>query len=195
MNDDMPWVNLTQEEVEELRNKKHELTEYGKQRLRELMNKEPIAAKVSEEDYQKVLELMNNQEPYPDAMFEEAERREAERKALDAVEKLYKENGDALKQLAEIEKEEWERKERSDTVLARYNRFYNDECSGLPHGTPITPEHMQAMALECMVDALICENLNVEYNVIAIDDIKDLIARLYEQGNEYLERVRQNNER
>ncbi len=33
----MPWVNLTQEEVEELRNKKHELTEYGKQRLKELM--------------------------------------------------------------------------------------------------------------------------------------------------------------
>jgi hypothetical protein len=88
MNDDMPWVNLTQEEVEELRNKKHELTEYGKQRLRE---------------------LMRNQEPYPDAMFEEAERREAERKALDAVEKLYKENGDALKQLAEIEREEREK--------------------------------------------------------------------------------------
>jgi hypothetical protein len=37
MNDEMPWVNLTQEEVEELRNKKHELTEYGKQRLKELM--------------------------------------------------------------------------------------------------------------------------------------------------------------
>jgi hypothetical protein len=55
MNDDMPWVNLTQEEVEELRNKKHELTEYGKDKIRE---------------------LMRNQEPYPDAMFEEAERRE-----------------------------------------------------------------------------------------------------------------------
>ena len=40
MNDDMPWVNLTQKEVEELRNKKHELTEYGKQKLRELMNKD-----------------------------------------------------------------------------------------------------------------------------------------------------------
>lgn len=166
---------LNPEEVEELRNKKHELTEYGKQKLRELMSKEPITAKVSEEDYQKVLDLMNNQEPYPDAMFEEAERREA-----------------ANRELAK-EKEEWERKERSDTVLARYNRFYNDECSGLPHGTPITPEHMQAMALECMVDALICENLNVEYNAIAIDDIKDLIARLYQQGNEFLERVRENN--
>jgi len=168
--DDMPWVNLTQEEIEELRNKKHELTEYGKQRLKE---------------------LMKNQEPYPDAMFEEAERREAERKALDALDKLYDENSDAMKQLAEIEKEEWERKERSETVLRRYNHFYNEECSGMPHGTPITPEHMQAMALECMMDALICENLNVEYNAIAIDDIKDLIARLYQQSDEYLKRVQE----
>jgi hypothetical protein len=170
MNEDMPWVNLTQEEVDELRTKKHELTEYGKQRLKE---------------------LMRNQEPYPDAMFEEAERREKERKALDALDKLYDENGDALQQLAAIEKEEWERKERSETVLRRYNAFYNDECSGMPHGTPITPEHMQAMALECMVDALICENMNVEYNAIAIDDIKDLIARLYQQSNEYLKRVQE----
>jgi hypothetical protein len=145
--DDAPWLNLTQEEVEELRNKKHELTEYGKQKLRELMNKdlifytngketsrmpaptletlttgtkapeikleikmtEPIEAKVSEEDFNKIVDAFNNPQPYPDEMFEEAERREAERKALDAVEKLYKENGDALKQLAEIEKEEREK--------------------------------------------------------------------------------------
>ena len=37
---------------------------------------------------------------YPDEMFEEAERREAERKVLDALDKLYEENGDALKRLA-----------------------------------------------------------------------------------------------
>ena len=126
-------------------------------------------------------------------MLEEAAKREA--MALDALDKLYDENGDALQRLAAIEKEEWERKERSETVLRRYNHFYNEECSGMPHGTPITPEHMQAMALECMVDALICENMNVEYNAIAIDDIKDLIAGLYKQGDEFLERVRKNNER
>jgi len=39
-------------------------------------------------------------------MLEEAARREA---ALKAVDKLYEENGDAMKQLAEIEKEERER--------------------------------------------------------------------------------------
>ena len=35
MNEDMPWVELTQEEVDELREKKYELTEYGKQKLKE----------------------------------------------------------------------------------------------------------------------------------------------------------------
>ena len=62
MNEDMPWViGLTDEEVQELRNKKHELTEYGKQKIKQ---------------------LMMNQEPYPDAMFEEAERRELINEAL-----------------------------------------------------------------------------------------------------------------
>lgn len=37
---------------------------------------EPIKVKVSDEDFQKVLDLMQNQEPYPDEMFGEAERRE-----------------------------------------------------------------------------------------------------------------------
>ena len=64
MNEDMPWVNLTQEEVDQLRKQKHELTEYGKQKIKQ---------------------LMMNQEPYPDAMFEEAARREAENKALAAL--------------------------------------------------------------------------------------------------------------
>ncbi len=129
-------------------------------------------------------------------MLEEAAKREAA--AMEALDRHYEENGQAFGQLAYIERweqeEAEERKERSETVLRRYNAFYNEECSGLPHGTPITPEHMQAMALECMVDALICENMNVEYNVIAIDDIKDLIKGLYQQSDEFLERVRKNNE-
>jgi hypothetical protein len=41
MNDEMPWVNLTQEEVNDLRNKKFELTQYGKEKLRKLMNENP----------------------------------------------------------------------------------------------------------------------------------------------------------
>jgi len=83
MNDDMPWVNLTQEEIEELRSKKQELTQYGKEKIRQ---------------------LMMNQEPYPDEMFEEAARREAENKALEALDKLYKENDEGMKKLSEDER-------------------------------------------------------------------------------------------
>jgi hypothetical protein len=52
---------LNPEEVEELRNKKHELTEYGKDKIRE---------------------MMRNQEPYPDEFFGEAERREKSNRVL-----------------------------------------------------------------------------------------------------------------
>ena len=107
--------HLSDKEVEDLRKSKKELTEYGKQKLRELMDKdlifktngketsrmtgqftledltvgtktpetkleikmtEPIKAKVSDEDFQKIVEAFDNPQPYPDAMFEEAERRE-----------------------------------------------------------------------------------------------------------------------
>ena len=127
MNEDMPWVNLTQEEVDELRNKKHELTEYGKQRLREMMTHEE--------------------------MLEEADRRE-----------------------------------RANRVLERYNRFYNTEVSGLTWGTPITPEFQQAMTLECMLDALRCENLNHEFSEVSTADINALIEGLYQQGKESLKK-------
>jgi hypothetical protein len=168
LNEDMPWVNLTQEEVDELRTKKHELTEYGKQRL---------------------TQLMKNQEPYPDAMFEEAERRESERKALDALDELYEKHGDAMLRLAEIEKDQWEEEQRGQRILDRYNMFYNAECSGLAHGTPITPEFQQAMALECMLDALRYENLNHEFDMVSTNDINALIEALYRQGKGYLTKV------
>ena len=147
----MPWVNLTQEEVETLRQSKKELTEYGKEKLKQLMNKHTP-----------------NYIPDDDALEEMLHLK-----------------------LTEEKKEELERLRRKETVLRRYNKFYNDEVSGMPHGTPITPEHMQALALECMMDALRCENMNVEYDVIAVEDIQDLIAGLYQQSNEFLERVQQ----
>jgi hypothetical protein len=120
---------LNPEEIQELRKQKYEITEYAKEKLRELMNHEE--------------------------MLEEAARRE-----------------------------------RSNRILERYNNFYNLECSGLSHGTPITPEFQQAMALECMLDALRCENLNHEFDMVPTADINDLIEALYQQGKDYLERVR-----
>ena len=68
------------------------------------------------------------------------------------------------------------------------------ECASLPHGTPITPEHQQMIAFQSMIDALRCENLNREYNEIAISDIEDLIEQLDNQATKFLQRVRQNND-
>ena len=86
--------------------------------------------------------------------------------------------------------EEAERREKSNRVLQRYNDFYNLECSGLPHGTPITPEQQQMITLQSVIDALRCENLNREYNEIAIADIEDLIEALYQQSITFLERTK-----
>ena len=62
MSENMPWViGLTDEEVQELRTKKQELTEYGKKKIRELMNHEE--------------------------MLEEAERRELANKSFDELTK------------------------------------------------------------------------------------------------------------
>ena len=132
--------------------------------------------------------------PYPDEMFEEAERREranreSERAALDALDELHEKHGDALVRLAEIEKEQWEEDQRGNRILERYNQFYNTECSSLSHGTPITPEFQQAMALECMLDALRYENLNHEFDMVSINDINALIDALYRQGKGYLKKV------
>jgi len=134
MNNEMPWVNLTQEEVNDLRSKKFELSQYGKQKLKQMMNENPTI----------------------DEMIEEAARRE-----------------------------------RSNRILERYNQFYNAECASLTHGTPITPEFQQAMTLDCMLDAIRCENLNDEFDVVSIDDINDLIERLYQQGKDYLNKVQE----
>jgi len=86
--------------------------------------------------------------------------------------------------------EEAERRERANRILERYNHFYNLECSGLSHGTAITPEFQQAMTLECMLDSLRCESLNHEFDVVSTADINALIEALYQQGKDYLERVR-----
>ena len=87
-----------------------------------------------------------------------------------------------------MDKEELERVRRAERVLENYNRLYNTGCSTLPWGTPITPEFQQAMTLECMLDALSCENLDHECDVVPVEDITDLIQSLYQQGREFLER-------
>jgi hypothetical protein len=47
--DDAPWLNLSPQEIEELRTSKKELTEYGKEKICKLMNKEPTHEEMLEE--------------------------------------------------------------------------------------------------------------------------------------------------
>lgn len=47
--DDAPWLNLSPQEIEELRTNKKELTQYGKEKIRKLMNKEPTHEEMLEE--------------------------------------------------------------------------------------------------------------------------------------------------
>jgi len=86
--------------------------------------------------------------------------------------------------------EEAARRERSNRILERYNDFYNAEVSGLSHGMPTSMEQLQAIALDCALSALRCENLNHEFSEVQTADIEDLIERLYQQGKDYLDRVR-----
>lgn len=81
MTSDMPWViGLTDKEVQELRSKKQELTEYGKEKLRKLMTHEE--------------------------MLEVAAQREKENQVLEIAKNFIEEHSDAMKQLAKIEHQE-----------------------------------------------------------------------------------------
>jgi ribosome recycling factor len=59
MNDDMPWVNLTQEEIQELRKQKHEITEYAKEKLRK-MTEDAAKRERANELYQDALQELDN---------------------------------------------------------------------------------------------------------------------------------------
>ena len=47
-NDDAPWLNLTPQEVEELRYNKQELTEYGREKIRALMLKSQMTEDIQQ---------------------------------------------------------------------------------------------------------------------------------------------------
>jgi predicted DNA binding CopG/RHH family protein len=59
MNDDMPWVNLTQEEVDDLRKQKHEITEYAKEKLRK-MTDDAAKKEAANELYRDALQELDN---------------------------------------------------------------------------------------------------------------------------------------
>ena len=109
MSEDMPWViGLTDEEVQELRKNKQELTQYGKEKIRQLMNHEE--------------------------MLEEAARREAENKALKSLEidretfgqkpwdeSMLESTGDSIRNYPEIT--------RVEVITYNGREYVNWDCS------------------------------------------------------------------
>ena len=96
-------------------------------------------------------------------------------------------------QLMDTEKfqEEYDKERRRNNILRRYNRFYNIEVSGLSWGTPTSQEELQSIALRSMLDALIADHMNQEYNSVAICDVEDLIDGLYQQGRESIKNIKE----
>ena len=96
--DDAPWLNTQYDGFMT----HEEMLEIAAEREAE---NEVIVAKVSDEDYQKV------------------QKEVANKKAWEAVQKLYAVNGDALKELAEIETEERERMDAIRTAIAGIDKY------------------------------------------------------------------------
>ena len=72
-------------------------------------------------------------------------------------------------------------------LIDRYNQFYNDECSGLSHGTPISMEHLQAITLECTVRAFV-RKYNYKES-IPVEDLLYLAKELMRQGDGTVDKV------
>ena len=72
-------------------------------------------------------------------------------------------------------------------ILNRYNDFYNLEMSALPHGTPISMEHLQAITLECAVKAFV-RKYNLKES-IPVEDLLYLAKELMKQGERTVEKV------
>ena len=72
-------------------------------------------------------------------------------------------------------------------LLSRYNEYYNDVCSGLPHGGPISIEHLQATTIRAVLYAFARK-----YNMtdkIYVEDLELLANQIEEQGNEFIKRT------
>jgi hypothetical protein len=73
------------------------------------------------------------------------------------------------------------------TLLERYNQFYNDECSAIPSGGPVSMEELQAIALESTVHAF---KRKYHLDPIPAEEILTLAEQLRSQGHGYLKQLK-----
>jgi hypothetical protein len=72
-------------------------------------------------------------------------------------------------------------------LIDRYNQYYNNECAAMPHGMPVSMEHMQAIAIRAALYAF-ARKYNMKEN-IPVEDLKNLADLIEAQGNEFLKRT------
>jgi len=72
-------------------------------------------------------------------------------------------------------------------LIDRYNQFYNDTCAGLPHGSPISMEHLQAISIKSAIYAFARKyNLKESIPVEELNNLADLIEK---QGDRTVKEV------
>ena len=72
-------------------------------------------------------------------------------------------------------------------LIDRYNEYYNDECAAMPHGMPVSMEHMQAITIRAALYAFARK-----YNMtdkIYVEDLELLANQIEAQGNKFLQRT------
>ena len=72
-------------------------------------------------------------------------------------------------------------------LLYRFNEFYNQECASMPHGMPISVEHLQSLSLKSAIYAF-ARKYNMTEN-IPVEDLENLANLIEAQGNEYLKKT------
>jgi hypothetical protein len=71
-------------------------------------------------------------------------------------------------------------------LIYRYNQYYNTECAAMPHGMPISMEHMQAIALRGAIYAF-ARKYNMKES-IPVEDLENLADLIEAQGNETIKK-------
>jgi hypothetical protein len=72
-------------------------------------------------------------------------------------------------------------------LIDRYNEYYNDTCASMPHGMPVSMEHMQAITIRAALYAFARK-----YNMtdkIYVEDLELLANQIEAQGNKFLQRT------
>jgi hypothetical protein len=72
-------------------------------------------------------------------------------------------------------------------LIDRYNQYYNTECSAMPHGMPVSMEHMQAIALRGALYAF-ARKYNMKES-IPVEDLNNLADLIEAQGRRTVEEV------